>query len=148
VIEDEWESLATPGRYFERIARRMNRVADARLRKLGFVSAQLTVLTALRNSVPLSQTDLARIGKVEQPTMAQLLARMERDGLILRMPDPDDGRKSLISLPKHVLAKLPEISAILAQTNREATAGLSGPEREMLVSLLSRVLANVDAMDR
>jgi DNA-binding MarR family transcriptional regulator len=31
---------------------------------------------------------LARWAKVEQPSMAQLLARMEREGLIMREADP------------------------------------------------------------
>ena len=48
----------------------------------------------------LSQTALARWASVEQPTMANTLNRMERDGLIVRTPDPDDRRSALISLTK------------------------------------------------
>jgi MarR family transcriptional regulator for hemolysin len=29
---------------------------------------------------------------IEQPSMTELLARMERDGMIERTPNPDDGR--------------------------------------------------------
>ena len=77
----EWNPMKTPGHYISRIARAFARIGDVRLRELGFATAQLPVLTALKDGARLSQTELARWAKVEQPTMAQLLARMERDGM-------------------------------------------------------------------
>ena len=146
--DDNWDMLKTPGHYISRIARGLARVGDVRLRELGFATAQLPVLTALKDGARLSQTELARCwAKVEQPTMAQLLARMERDGIIHREPDPDDRRSSLISLTEETRAKLPAGRAILIQGNKDATRGLSDEEFKTLVSLLAHVLANVEAMD-
>ncbi len=79
--------------------------------------------------------------------MAQLLARMERDGIIRREPDPSDRRGSLISLTAEAVAKQPAARAILRQGNKDATRGLSVEEVEILLNLLSRVLANVEVMD-
>src|SRR5262249_37672658 len=45
-----------------------------------------------------TQGELARIVGIEQPTMAVTLRRMERDGLIERRPDPDHGRRTLVTL--------------------------------------------------
>jgi MarR family transcriptional regulator, transcriptional regulator for hemolysin len=144
---DEHNLRATPGHYFSRIARALARVGDARLRPLGFATAQLPVLTALKDGARLPQSELARWAKVEQPTMAQLLARMERDSLILREPDPADRRSSLVSLTDAARAKLPAGRAILEQANRELTSGMSADEIEMLMALLRRVLGNVDTME-
>ena len=141
------DAMATPGHYFSRIARGLARVGDARLRPLGFASAQLPVLTALKDGARLSQGELARWARVEQPTMAQLLARMERDGMIRREPDPDDRRSSLVSLTEAARDRLPAGREILRQGNREATRGLSDQEVETLIGLLRRVLANVEEMD-
>lgn len=143
----EWNPLLAPGHYFSRISRGLTRIGDARLRKLGFATAQLPVLAALRNGAALSQTELARLSKVEQPTMAQLLGRMERDGLISRTPDPADRRSSLVSLTGTARTNLPAGRNILRQGNREMTAGLSAEEVETLVGLLRRVLTNVEAME-
>jgi MarR family transcriptional regulator for hemolysin len=56
------------------------------------------VLVALQDGRASTQRDLARFAKIEQqPPMAQMLARMKRDGLIQRAPDPADGRSSRIS---------------------------------------------------
>lgn len=147
MARNAWQPMATPGHYVSRIARGLARVGDVRLRELGFATAQLPVLAALKDGARLSQTELARWAKVEQPTMAQLLARMERDGLIQREPDPADRRSSLVSLTGTALARLPAGRAILDQGNREATRGLSAEEVATLIDLLRRVLANVEAME-
>ncbi|GBR11043.1 MarR family winged helix-turn-helix transcriptional regulator [Acetobacter oeni] len=144
---DEWDPLRHPGHYFSRIARGLSRVGDTRLRELGFATAQLPVLTALKDGAQLSQAELARWAKVEQPTMAQMLARMERDGLIRRIPDPGDKRSSLISLTKKALEHLPAGRAILRQGNDDMTRGLTPEEIDILVSLLRRVLTNVEALE-
>jgi MarR family transcriptional regulator for hemolysin len=130
-----------------RIARGLARIGDVRLSDLGFATAQLPVLTALKDGLRMSQTDLARWARVEQPTMAQMLARMERDGIIRREPDPADRRSSLVSLTRQARARLPAGRAILRQGNVEMTQGPSVREVETLVGLLRRVLANVEAME-
>lgn len=147
MTEDEWDPLKHPGHYFSRIARGLARVGDARLRELGLATAQLPVLTALKDGARLSQIELARWAKVEQPTMAQMLARMERDGLIKREPDPRDKRSSLVSLTDAALARLPAGRAVLRQGNADMTKGLSRQEVDTLVSLLRRVLDNVEALE-
>ncbi|OUI93850.1 MarR family transcriptional regulator [Acetobacter persici] len=144
---DDWDPLRHPGHYFSRIARGLTRIGDVRLRHLGFATAQLPVLTALKDRTALSQKELAKWAKVEQPTMAQMLSRMERDGLVHRAPDPEDKRSSLISLTDATLEKLPAGRAVLRQGNSEMTKGLTEEEVEMLVSLLRRVLKNVDSME-
>ncbi len=146
--EDEWDPKAHPGHYFSRISRALTRIGDQRFQELGFATAQLPVLTALKDGACRSQTELARLAKVEQPSMAQLLARMERDGLIRREPDPADRRSSLVSLTEVAEARLPAGRAILRQANREMTEGLTKAEVGTLVDLLRRVLTNVETMER
>ncbi|MFT9016627.1 MAG: MarR family transcriptional regulator [Acetobacter sp.] len=145
---DDWDPLRHPGHYFSRIARGLTRIGDIRLRELGFATAQLPVLAALRDGAQLSQTELARWAKVEQPTMAQMLARMERDGLVQRTPDPRDRRSSLISLTPKAQERLPAGRAVLRQANADMTQGLSPADVDTLVSLLERVLGNIDALER
>lgn len=147
MASEDWDPMAHPGHYFSRIARGLARVGDARLRDLGFATAHLPVLAALKDGARMSQTELARWAKVEQPTMAQMLTRMERDGIIRREPDPDDRRGSLVSLTKQAASRLPAGRAVLKQGNADMTRGLSKQEVDTLTSLLRRVLANVEAME-
>lgn len=145
--DDDWNPLDHPSHYFSRIGRAQSRIGDARLKAVGLATAQLPVLSMLSGGRRLSQIELARLAKVEQPSMAQLLARMERDGLIKRVPDPSDRRSSLIMLTDEAERRLPAGRVILRQSNADMTEGLSDAEIAQLLSLLGRVLVNVDRID-
>ncbi|MDX7950415.1 MarR family transcriptional regulator [Lichenihabitans sp. Uapishka_5] len=147
MADDDWDPFRHPGHYFSRIARALTRIGDVRLRPLGFATAQLPVLAALKDGKAMSQIELARWAKVEQPSMAQMLARMEREGMIERRPDPRDRRASLVSLTGQARARLPAGRAVLRQGNADMTRGLSSDDVATLVSLLQRVLANVEGLE-
>jgi MarR family transcriptional regulator for hemolysin len=136
--------LSTPGHLISLAARGFARLSEARLKPLGFGVGHLPVLIALQDGKASTQRELARFAKVEQPPMAQMLARMERDGLIRRKPDPDDGRSSRIELTKMAQANLPEACAVLFEGNREALDGFTDREASQLVALLTRLIANLD----
>lgn len=140
----ELEVLATPGHLIGLAARGFARLSEARLKPLGFGVGYLPVLVALKEGRAETQRDLARFAKIEQPSMAQMLVRMERDGLIRRTPDPADGRSSLVSLTETAETRLPEACAVLLQGNREALEGFTDEETAQLVSLLTRLTANLD----
>ena len=136
--------LSTPGHLISLAARGFARLSEARLKPLGFGVGHLPVLVALQDCEPASQRDLARVAMVEQSSMAQMLVRMERDGLIGRTPDPADGRSSRISLTESARARLPDACATLFQGNRDALSGFTKEEAAQLVALLGRLITNLD----
>lgn len=138
------EIFSKPGHLINRAARLLMRRGEKPFRDIGLAIAQLPVLGALKNRATLSQTELARLVQIEQPTMAQLLNRMERDGLISRTPDPEDKRSSVIALTPAALEKLPEARALLLLGNEEAVAGFSEEEVKTLCELLQRVIRNME----
>ncbi len=145
--DSDWNPLSHPSHYFSRIGRAQTRIGDARLRTVGLATAQLPVLSMLSGGRQLSQIELARRARVEQPSMAQLLTRMERDSLIRRVPDPSDRRSSLIMLTDEAERRLPAGRAILRQSNADMMQGMTNSEIEQLLSLLGRVLENVDRIE-
>jgi DNA-binding MarR family transcriptional regulator len=138
--------LHTPGHLISLAARGFARLSEARLKPLGFGVGQLPVLVALQNGKASTQRDLARFARTEQPPMAQMLARMERDGLIERTPDPADGRSSRIVLTKAARQRMPDAIATLFEGNREALVGFSDTEAQQLVELLTRLIDNLDLL--
>jgi MarR family transcriptional regulator, transcriptional regulator for hemolysin len=138
------EVLSTPGHLISLAARGFARLSEARLKPLGFGVGHLPVLVALQDGRADTQRDLARFAKIEQPSMAQMLMRMERDGLIQRTPDAADGRSSRIALTGVAQTRLPDAVAALIEGNREALSGFSDEEAARLVALLTRVIANLD----
>jgi MarR family transcriptional regulator for hemolysin len=136
--------LSSPGHLISVAARGFARLSEARLKPLGFGVGHLPVLVALENGQPGSQRDLARFARIEQPSMAQMLARMERDGLISRTPDPVDKRSSQVALSAAARQRLPDACAVLFEGNTEALAGFTEDEAAQLTALLTRLIANLD----
>ncbi len=136
--------LSTPGHLISLAARGFVRLSEARLKPLGFGVGHVPVLVALQSGRADTQRDLAQFARTQQPPMAQMLTRMERDGLIRRTPDPEDGRSSRIVLTQTARARLPEAIAALFRGNREALDGFTDEETTQLVALLARLIANLD----
>jgi DNA-binding MarR family transcriptional regulator len=62
--------------------------------KLSFTT--LSVLHTLVHQGPMRLSELTATEQVSQPAITQLVARLERDGLVDRRPDPRDGRAVLV----------------------------------------------------
>ncbi len=76
--------------------------------------------------------------------MAQLLPRLERDGMIKRSPDPD-GRSQQPDLNHPQSAGiLPEVDAAVDAGNELALAGMSDDEVKTLIDLLQRLIGNLE----
>jgi DNA-binding MarR family transcriptional regulator len=57
-----------------------------------------TVLATLAEDGPTQLTALAAGTGVSQPAMTQCVGRMEREGLVVRLIDPEDARATLVEL--------------------------------------------------
>jgi MarR family transcriptional regulator, transcriptional regulator for hemolysin len=145
-VASEIDVLTTPGHLVSLAARGFARLSEARLKPLGFGIGYLPALVVLREGRAASQRDLARFARIEQPSMAQMMARMERDGLIRREPNPADGRSSRVVLTDTALERLPEACAVLFQGNREALDGFTDAEATQFVALLGRLITNLDRL--
>jgi MarR family transcriptional regulator, transcriptional regulator for hemolysin len=136
---DSYHPEAFATYWINHASRQVQRRFEKCLRPLGFGLAYVGVATELERAGPLLQRDLAKYYEVEQPTMAALLARMERDGLVSGKPHPEDKRAKLISLTAKGLAALPEVKRTLVREARGVTDELSDSEIRTLISLLKRV---------
>jgi MarR family transcriptional regulator, transcriptional regulator for hemolysin len=140
-----WSPISSASFWINRASRLLLRLQDRRLRPLGFGMSQMAVLHALQDGASLSQKELAEFAQVEQPTMAEMLARMERDGVVQREPNPKDGRGSLISLTPRSHRRLSKAKTSLIQVEKEAMANLSDAEKAQLLTLLQRVISNIES---
>ncbi|MEX0956518.1 MAG: MarR family transcriptional regulator [Rhizobiaceae bacterium] len=126
-------------------ARLLARAIERRLRPLGLSSGHLPVYFALAGGKTLTQKQLAAHAGIEQPTMAATLARMERDGLIVRTPDPKDRRASLVKLSPAAEGKAAAVLDAVHETNADALAGLSEADRERFRAALRTIIATLAA---
>lgn len=142
-MDESYDRDTSGGYVTNRAARAFIRALDRRL--LNGSAGQMPVFLALTGGNAYTQTELARLVSVEQPTMANTLARMERDGLIERTPDPADRRSSLVSLSKLGRKRAAEAMDAALAVNEAAFATLSAAERKSFFELLHRVIAALEA---
>ncbi len=88
----------------------------------------------------LSQVELARVMDVEGPTMVQAVDRLEANGLVQRIRRVEDRRAYSLQLTEAGDAALGAVKAFVPHRETELLCDLSEDEREVLLSLLKRVV--------
>jgi DNA-binding MarR family transcriptional regulator len=114
-----------------------------RMTHLGLHLGQELLIVDIHQHPDTTQTELvARIG-IEQPTIAKAVARMERSGFVVRVPDPRDRRVVRLRLTEQGRAVVDDIIAAWAEVESRATRGLTGSEAAQLIRLLNTVHDNL-----
>jgi MarR family transcriptional regulator for hemolysin len=123
--------------------RAYQRALNAELAPYGVTIRQSQVLGWLRKNGDLSQCQLARLLTIEPATLAGVLERMERDGLILRLADRSDRRRKLIRLNKCAEELGDTVVECSERVCARAVQGLRPQEIDALRGLLKRILNNL-----
>jgi DNA-binding MarR family transcriptional regulator len=79
-----------------RTARRLRQEAAAET--TGLTPTSVAALATIERHGPLTPSEIAEVERVKRPTITRTLVCLEREGLIDRARDPEDGRSSLISV--------------------------------------------------
>jgi DNA-binding MarR family transcriptional regulator len=100
---------------------------------------------------PIRLTALAAREGVSQPSMTQLIQRLERAGLVTRLADPDDGRAALIGITGHGQALLDDRKRVRRERLTALLTTLTSDEESALwlsarvaLPVLRRLVANAD----
>jgi DNA-binding MarR family transcriptional regulator len=104
-------------------------------------TVQYSVLVVLERHGELSQRELGDEVDLDRSTIADLVARMERHGLVQRRPDPRDGRRKTVALTDHGRAERWRLQPLVARVEGELTGALPDRAREELRSALRLLLA-------
>ncbi|UGX84759.1 MarR family winged helix-turn-helix transcriptional regulator [Phyllobacterium meliloti] len=137
------DTRQAPSFLIKQVARELIRRGEERLRPLGLGTAYLPIMVAVKNGDAATQADLARLLRVEQPSMAQLLGRMERDGFIRRKVDPGNRRSQIIELTALAVERLPQAYAALNEGNILAMTDFTPDEEAQFVAFLNRIQINL-----
>jgi MarR family transcriptional regulator, transcriptional regulator for hemolysin len=106
------------------VARLIRVEADKRARAHGMTRAQWVILVRIESQPGLSQKALAELLEVEPITVARLIDRMERRGIIERRPDPKDRRVWRLHLCASAEPLLAELNEARTGLARMVTSGL------------------------
>lgn len=114
--------------------------------RFGLQAGEFDVLATLRRSgqpYALTPTALYEATMVTSGAMTNRLDRLEKVGLILRGPHPNDRRGIVVQLTEKGLALIDEALTAHVANEHEILAGLSGDERQTLARLLGKLIEAV-----
>lgn len=119
-----------------RLRRRLRELRD----REGPTPSQTSVLSRIEKGGPATASELATAERVRPQSMAATVSALVEAGLVRRQPDPDDGRRQLVTLTESARAWI--------STNRRARdewlgealgAALSAAELEKVVDAMALV---------
>ncbi|WP_026204541.1 MarR family winged helix-turn-helix transcriptional regulator [Actinomycetospora chiangmaiensis] len=109
--------------------------------------AQFAALLELFRRDGLTQAELCVRLDIEQPTMANTLTRMQRDGLVARAPDPSDRRRSRILLTARARALEADLTHAARAGNTAALRGLDDEQVDEFMRVLGIMIDNLARQD-
>lgn len=128
--------------YLIRRAQQLHVATWSRLVSTETSSVQYSVLAVLDRRGEASQRELCDEVDLDRSTIADLVTRMERRGLIQRERDPRDVRRKTVRLTSAGTAERAGLAARVEQVQDELTAALSPEQSAQLRSILTRMLAD------
>ncbi|MEJ2315446.1 MAG: MarR family transcriptional regulator [Gammaproteobacteria bacterium] len=130
--------------------RRVIRAVDLHSRNLaashGLTGPQALLLKALQHG-KLSAGELASRVSLSQGTVTDILNRLEKRGLIMRLRDTTDRRRVLVEATQQGLAVLEESPPLLQERFIQRFGQLEEWEQTQLLASLQRIASMMDAVD-
>jgi DNA-binding MarR family transcriptional regulator len=130
-----------------RLARHLDLARRSAFAEHGLETWEFDVLSALRRAGPpyeLSPGRLLRETMVTSGTMTNRVDRLTTQGLVERLPDPDDRRGVLVRLTEAGRSRVDAALEGLLSQELRLLAGLSARDRATLAALLRTVVAPFD----
>lgn len=139
----ERAELAGPIGYTLAVASRTHRAElQQRLSEIGLYLGQELLIVDLDANPGSTQAELVDRLRVEQPTVAKTLARLERAGFVTRADDPHDRRINRVHLTEGGRAAVSRIAAAWADADAAVSGLLTEKERHTLVRLLDKLASS------
>ncbi len=117
-----------------------NKKSDA----LGVPQGFRNILIHLASSDGITQLELSKSTRLKPPTVSVALRKMEEAGLVSRLTDEEDMRKSLVSLTPKGREIVKEIMQVFCDHDRIITDSLDEGEANTLRELLLKVYFGLD----
>jgi MarR family transcriptional regulator, transcriptional regulator for hemolysin len=115
-----------------------------RIKQHNVAVGQFPVLVHLWEEQGITQKALCDLIRVEQPTLANTLKRMERDGLIKRTPDKEDKRQWRIYLTDRSLALKDGLQEESRSVNKIIVGRLDETEQKEFIRLIGIITSTLE----
>ena len=118
-------------------------VADRRL-----TPQQFWMIVAVHESPGISPTEIADRIRSDAPTVSRALAPLVERGVVKAESDPEDRRRTKVSLSPTGRKLAAELAPIAREVREAVVDGMTAQEIGALTSLLNRIVENLDRLER
>jgi DNA-binding MarR family transcriptional regulator len=136
VIETQVAMLMRLGEATRRSSPRPHRALDR---------AAYVILRFLQEAGPQNVSAVATRLNLDGSTVTRQISALHRDGLVVRNPDPQDGRGSVVGASEQGLTQVDAVSKARRDIYDEVLRGWSTEERLQLAGMLERLTHDMDA---
>lgn len=136
----DFDKNRSAGYLVNHVARLFAHGLSERIKPLGLSIGAFPVLLELWEADGLTQGQLVERLSIKQATMANTLARMERDGLIVRTKNEEDGRVQHVFLTEAAKEKRGAAIAAAQTVNALTLSPLSLAEQRQFLILAWRII--------
>lgn len=117
---------------------------NRRVEKCGLTRIQwIALYFLLKADKPTSQRELAVMMNIKDPTLARLVDRMERDGLLQRIENPQDKRMKFLELTEAGRTKAEAMMPLGKEFSDLLLEDITDEEVEVFQRVLDKMLNNV-----
>jgi DNA-binding MarR family transcriptional regulator len=106
---------------------------------INLTPTQWAALSKLTETGPCSQNQLGRLTAMDVATIKGVIDRLSARGLTETSPDPEDGRRLLVSLTRAGAQTAEKAATAALAISKETLAPLEAKERETLFALLNKL---------
>ena len=106
---------------------------------INLTPTQWAALAKLNETGPCSQNQLGRLTAMDVATIKGVIDRLTARGLTETSPDPEDGRRLLVSLTRAGQQLAEKAAPYAVAISKETLAPLDARERETLFALLNKL---------
>ena len=119
-----------------------DKVSNQLLAPFDLSNSQFKILKYLlwQDDQGVRQIDIETYFSMTNPTVTGLVQKMEKKGLIERVPNPDDKRSKLIRVTEKARAMEPELNLVSAELESQFTRNLDADEKMQIKALLRKMI--------
>ena len=126
-------------------SRKLRTLFDGLLRTRGLTLARARLLLHLSRHSLATQTELAAVLELENPTLVRLLDGLERQGLIRRCAVAGDRRAKQVMLTEAAGPQVAEIEALSASLRQALLGGVAEEDLAVAARVLAHLARAIDA---
>jgi len=123
----------------------MKRITDAfgqRLQGSGITRIQWIALYYIQTYSSISQRELSQRMRISDSSAGRLIDRLQRDGLVKRVPSPTDRRVTLLELTEEGNRTISELFHVGVEFNDDIMEGISEEEIRVFQRVLEKMTKN------